>query len=429
MIVIVSDTKSNRLNYICNFLFREQLGLEYIIRNDIHHQHIEEGSYLFNYTEKKIESEAFRLKPVGLLTEKNIRKQHINVFEKKEYKAFFKIEDSDFDFDILSAIFFLISRYEEYLPHEKDMYGRFSHDQSVAYKNDFLHLPLVNSWLNDFADCLQKKIPFLKITRPPFEYIPTYDVDMAWSFKKKGVLRNIGGFISSPSLQRIRVVLGKEKDPFDCYEFLDDLHHKKNLAPVYFFLTAEQRGKYDKNISPHKRSMKRLIKKISENSRIGIHPSWKSNETVSILKREKKILEIISQQSVVLSRQHYIKLKLPHTFENLIEAGITEDYSMGYGSINGFRASVASSFLWYNLEKEEETSLRLFPFCFMDANAHFEQKQNAEISFDELMRYYQVCKEANGMFITIFHNYMLGTDKHFEGWKNLYQHFIAQIRQ
>jgi hypothetical protein len=64
---------------------------------------------------------------------------------------------------------------------------------------------------------------------------------------------------------------------------------------------------------------------------------------------------------------------MPGTFQQLINAGIREEYSMGYGSINGFRASVASPFHWYDLERDEQTDLMVYPFCLMDANCFFEQ--------------------------------------------------------
>ena len=112
--------------------------------------------------------------------------------------------------------------------------------------------------------------------------------------------------------------------------------------------------------------------------------------------REKKVLETAANTAINSSRQHYIKFSLPETFERLIEAGIENDYSMGYGSINGFRASFASSFNWYDLKTETITSLKIHPFCFMDANSFYEQKQDAEQSYTELMHYLDECKKLNG---------------------------------
>ena len=112
----------------------------------------------------------------------------------------------------------------------------------------------------------------------------------------------------------------------------------------------------------------------------------------------------------------------------LIDAGIEKDYSMGYGSINGFRASVASSFFWYDLAKEKITGLRIYPFCFMDANSFYEQHQDASQSQEELFYYLDICKKVNGLLITIFHNNFLGNDKQFAGWKELYSRFISQVQ-
>ncbi len=102
---------------------------------------------------------------------------------------------------------------------------------------------------------------------------------------------------------------------------------------------------------------------------------------------------------------------------------------MGYGSINGFRASVASSYLWYDLSQEKITSLRIHPFCFMDANCFYEEKLSADDSYKELLHFYHECKKVNGELITIFHNNFLGTDKKFAGWKELYTNFTSQVLQ
>ena len=124
------------------------------------------------------------------------------------------------------------------------------------------------------------------------------------------------------------------------------------------------------------------------------------------------------------SRQHFIRLNLPQTYRHLIAAGVQKDFSMGYGTINGFRASVASSFYWYDLEKEETTGLMVFPFCFMDANAFYEEKLAPHQALAELMRFYQIIKQVNGMMVTIWHNNFLGTAQLFKGWKEVYEIFL-----
>ena len=100
---------------------------------------------------------------------------------------------------------------------------------------------------------------------------------------------------------------------------------------------------------------------------------------------------------------------------------------MGYGSINGFRASVASPFYWYDLEKEDETTLLLVPFCFMEANSFYEQKFTATQALDELRHYYKAIKNVNGLMVTLWHNTFLGTDPSFAGWRNVYEQFISEI--
>lgn len=102
---------------------------------------------------------------------------------------------------------------------------------------------------------------------------------------------------------------------------------------------------------------------------------------------------------------------------------------MGYGTTNGFRASVANSFWWYDLVNEKITTLRIHPFCFIDANCFYEQNLYLEESYEELMYYYVENKKVNGEMITIFHNNFLGAAKEFAGWAELYKKFISLIQQ
>ena len=435
MVLIYSHISSSRLQYICSFIFKEQLGLDYqlTIDSEAFKNHDEAK---INYSDSKISDDEFYIQNHPSLFENDIRTQVVDCFITNGNKAFFKTPESDFHFDIFAASFYLLSRYEEYLPYKKDMYGRFAHENSLAYKEGFLNLPLVNIWLQDFAEKLKEKSPAgslrttINFQRSTFNFIPTYDIDIAYSYKHKGLLRNAGGFLRSPSAVRIKVLSGSVKDPFDCFDWLNNLHQQYHLKPIYFFLVAEKNAEFDKNILPHTDAMWKLVKKHTALYEIGIHPSWQSNAKASVLKNEMEWLaEMSGIKHITISRQHYIKFSLPGTFRVLIEAGILNEYSMGYGSINGFRASVASSFFWYDLEEEVQTALRLHPFCFMDANSYYEQKQSPKQAYEELMHYYTVCKAVNGNLISIFHNNFLGTAPEFTGWKEMYARFIAQVQQ
>ena len=425
-LLLFATNNTPRLSYISHFIFNELMGVDCIITQSPEVFQNYEG-HKINYSHQIFSGLQFTISPVPLLFETTINNQKINCFKFNNYTAFFKLNNGDFSFDIFAGTFYLLSRYEEYLPHKKDMYGRFAHENSLAFTEGFLQLPLINIWIKDFKQTLKNKFPALQIIVPVFTFLPTYDIDMAFSYKHKGLVRNLGGFLKHPSLQRLKVLCRINKDPFDVYDQLDNLHKKYHLKPIYFFLIAAKNSVYDKNISPHNRTMAKLIIRHAKNYTVAIHPSWQSGDNISLLKKEINNLEQITGKPIKISRQHYIRFNLPEGYNRLLENNITDDYSMGYGSINGFRASVASSFFWYDLLAEQQTALRLHPFCYMEANSFYEQRLTPAEAFNELMEYYTICKDVNGTLITIWHNHLLGTDKLYTGWAKMYEKILEVI--
>lgn len=429
-LLLYAPAISPRLQYSCSFIFEELIGVNLTITT-VMDDLIAFREAKINYSDKVVAPDCFSIGRHNLLFENDIRQTDVDCFMVNNYKAFFKTDKADFPFDILAASFYLLSRYEEYLPHENDMYGRYAHENSLAFREGFLHLPLINIWVKHLLELLQKKFPASMPLQAAatFSFLPTYDIDMAFSYKYKGWLRNAGGFIKSPSFKRIKVLLGLQKDPFDAFGWLDQLHNDYSLHPIYFFLMAEQNSVYDKNILPHKKVMWKLIRSLAKKYTTGIHPSWQSgdDDKPALLDAEKSLLETITEKAVTHSRQHYIRFNLPEGYRRLLSHGVEEDYSMGYGSINGFRASTASSFFWFDLPKNESTSIRIHPFCFMEANSFYEQKNTAAEAYSELMEYYKICKAVNGRLITIWHNNFLGTEPQFGEWKDIYSKFIRQI--
>lgn len=431
MLLLYTHTVTPRLQYIVDFFSKELFDEPIHITTD---KAVYEATTFprFNYSQQSGSEAEFFIHNTSLLFETDIREQRIDCFEVNFHKAFFQT-NGDFPFDILAASFYLLSRYEEYLPHEKDAYGRFAHTNSLAFREGFLHQPLVNTWLQEFKKTLSKKFPELRFRRKNFKCILSYDIDIAYSYRHKGLLRTIGGFTRSITKgewqqvkERWQVLRGQRKDPFDCFEWLDALHLYCRLKPYYFFLVAKKQIGYDKNTPTHVKPFRSLIEYYSASYKVGLHPSWQSGDDPDLLEEELEWLEVVADKPIIHSRQHYIRFTLPQTYRQLIRVDLQKDFSMGYGTINGFRASVCSSFYWYDLEKETATDLLLYPYCFMDANAYYEQGYTPQQTYTELMQYYEQVKKLNGMLISIWHNSILGTDPAFKGWRELFELFMKE---
>lgn len=431
MILMYAENITPRLQYIIDFVSEHLFDRSIELTSDLP-RYLNTDLPKINYSSQEYVHDEFYIKNCPLLFETGIRAVTLDCFEINFHKAFFQTS-GDLPFDIFAASFYLLSRYEEYLPHQKDEYGRYAYHQSLAYKENFLHLPLVDIWIEELGKGLHRKFPNLILKKRQFNCIISYDIDIAYSYLHKDPLRKLGGMVRSfvkgdiKSLrERIKVLQGKKKDPYDCYEWLDALHLYCRIKPYYFFLVARKKSTYDRNISTNRKALTDLIKYYSKNYHIGIHPSWQSGDDPRLLKEEIEWLETVADKKMVNSRQHYIRFTLPVTFRELLSAGIERDFSMGYGSVNGFRASTCSWFYWYDLEKEEQTRLQVFPFCFMDANSFYEQKQSAEEAYRELTGFYEISRKLNGLFVSIWHNNLLGENATTNGWRAMFELFMKE---
>ena len=192
---------------------------------------------------------------------------------------------------------------------------------------------------------------------------------------------------------------------------------------MYFVLSAERTTRFDKNIHPLHPAMVRVIKNLVKEGHIGIHPSYYSAAD-DVLQREKAMLEKVAGCTTSVSRQHYIKATMPGTYRMLLANNIAEDYTMGYGTHLGFRAGTGNSFLWYDLERESVTALRIFPFCFMDTTAHYEMGLSTMQAFEQLQAMTRLLEQTGSLLITVFHNFSLGTDEEWRGWRQAYELFV-----
>ncbi|MCO6500164.1 MAG: polysaccharide deacetylase family protein [Vicingus serpentipes] len=426
MLLIYSHKLTNRLRYIFTTLFVDILNVPIEFTCDVEYFK-KSNSPKINYSNHKITDELF-FQSSALLYEIGIKEQNINVFENNGNKCFYKVgKDSCLPFDPFAASFYLISRYEEYLPHIRDEHDRFTSSESIAFQHQFLTTPLVNIWANEIASIISKEFPEFKCPNQHFKYISTIDVDNAYSYKNKGLIRTIGGFIKSLKegdfKNRIHVLFKGKKDPYDTFKYQFQLHKKHNIKPLYFFLLGDY-SLNDKNTPVKNKEFQSLIKGIADYYDIGIHPSYASNSDIKILIKEIKRLQEITHKSITISRQHFLKLHLPETYQNLIDNDITADYTMGYVDKSGFRASICSPFYFYNLDTESTTKLKIHPFAVMEATYMYYEKCTPEKTIQQITKLMQAVKEVNGTFISVWHNESFSEEGIWKGWKIVYEKML-----
>lgn len=430
MLLIYCPKITNRVRFIFKLYFKEILGLEqFEITSNLSDFRGYEGAKA-SYATVPVSDELFFLAK-GLLSETGIRDHTITVFEWQGVKCFFSTSrNSALPFDPYAAAFYLVSRYEEYLPNIHDKYGRYEAKESLAFQNDFLQQPVVNIWAEKIKDVVQKRFPDLAFSPRAYSFVPTLDIDNAFAYREKGILRTLGAYIRSLfrlkfSLiaERTRVLLGLQQDPYDTYDYQKLLHEKYNLKPIYFFLVADY-GVNDKNVPVQSRVFRSLIKSIADTADVGIHPSYASNTHPEKLEMEITRLSKILNREVTKSRQHFLRLTLPDTFRSLIDLDIMEDYTIGYASEIGFRAGICTPFYFYDIDLEIETRLRLNPFAVMDGTLKFYLKIKPEEAMSKIIPLIESVKQVKGTFISLWHNDSLSNAGEWAGWRDVYEKMV-----
>ena len=434
-IVIYVPKLTNRHKYVFQIIFNEIYKSNYFTTEDIEEYQSIQGVKI-NYSKNRITEDEIFVESEGLLSKRDINELDLKVFKKDNTKYLFRIDsETSYFHDVFASVFYLISRYEEYLPHLKDKYGRYLATESVAFKNNFLQQPVVNIWVKQFIDFIKVRYPYLEIQSPQFNFISTIDIDNAYLYRGKGFVRSTFYFFNLlfsfrfEQLKLFLLVLSKNrKDPFDTYSLQLNLQKKHNIDVRYFFLLGDY-GLNDKNISHTNYDLRTLVKRLSDLAPIGIHPSFGSNKNVNILQKEIERLEDIHKREVLFSRQHFLQLSLPMTYKNLLTQGIINDYSMGYASHIGFRAGIASPFTFYDLDIEQSIPIKIYPFAFTDDILKFNMNLSPEFVIPALTDLINQVKSINGTLISVWHNDTFSNFGVWKGWRNVYEDIIKFIKE
>lgn len=420
---IYTDKRTPRLDYIAGVIFGDLLGLKYRVITD---RRKIGNTPLINYSGEEI-SGSFRISPSGILSEGSVETVVPLVTVAEDVPVLFPTESGDMPFDILSASFWLISRYEEYLPFTPDNHGRFPAEASLAYREGFLNMPVIEIWARRLTLDLIRYFPFLAFRRHEFRSLVTFDIDQAYAYRGKGILRGAAGLVNDMirggGMERLRSVSGTEKDPYDVYDYLFETVDLFK-ADTRFFLPFGSWSEYDRNNPSDSKLYRELVRDITDRYPSGIHFSYNCGKNHQLAAKEVQRFRKVTGRLPEESRQHYLLVTFPETYRTLENAGIRTDYSLGYASAPGFRAGISKPFRFYDIGREKTTNLTVVPFAIMDVTFKDYMKLTPSEAVKQIDSLIREVRNTGGNFVSIWHNSSLTERNGWEGWREVFEYTI-----
>lgn len=430
MILIYTNSVTNRLRYICKLILGDLLGTECAFTTFRDEFSSFQGPKLV-YSREAIGEELF-IEAKNLLFEDTIYPFEPGINKDESIPVIFPTRNvrSALPFDPFAAAFYMVARYEEYEYQKHDKYDRFQANASISVKGKFLDLPVVHFWADRLAEVITCRYPGIQIRRRQYSFVPTIDIDHAYAYRCRGPARTAGGIARSllrlnmhDVSQRFKVLSGTEPDPYDTYEYIRNVHSFFGLSPYYFVLFADYGGD-DNNIPVTHKAFRKLLKDLDNEKKVGIHPSLSSNKHLKKLTEEHSGLGLLLDRDITVSRQHFLKISLPKTYRNLIHLGVTDDFSMGYASHPGFRSGMASPYWFFDLSRDEAAPLKIHPVTLMDVTMKDYLRLTPEQSIETIYHMISMVRSVGGEFVSLCHNETFSEDGRWLGWRNIYEELL-----
>ncbi len=382
---------TGRLRYVCDFLFNQVLNVEWVT---VDAPLTKDVIRLSNENDASIE-----LHTCGLLFERGIQVDRRNEME-QILKHMVSTDSFNITHNGFDVIFFCLSRYEEYLPGDLDVHGRYMAKSSALFKSEAIEIPVVDRLIHDLRNKLLTLLIETEVTTGGL--LSTIDVDLPYYRK----------YLKFPYyLNKIKYPV----DPYDTYNEINMAHQKIGVTPIYFIL-SDGNTRFEVIQRYKKTGVRQLISTIRASpSSIGVHPMYSSVTDTKAMQRSIEAFKNYTSEKPLKSRQHYLRLSLPGTYRLLLQNEIKADYSLGYAECCGFRAGTAQPFQWYDIQAEKTTELMLYPLIAMDVTLKNYMELNPNQASKKLEELKTTIKHYGGNFTLLWHNSSLS---HIDGWKD-----------
>ena len=341
------------------------------------------------------------------------------------------------DVDIIASSFFMLTRYEEVVSPVQDRFERFPATASLAYKEGFLHRPIVNeyiellwSWIEqanlgferrqpwgsrDFAVCLTHDVDVLR----KYNWYPPLRAVVSWTLKHRKPGKSL-----AIVADYLRAKL--KGDPYDKFDYLMMLSQRSGLASTFYFLSGGETD-YDQNYQITEKRVLALMKKITGNGfEIGLHTSFAAYKAPELVIAERAKLESALGAEVAGCRQHYLRWKTPESWRARELAGFKYDTSLSFADHEGFRCGICTPFKPFDIIENRELDIWELPLTLMEVSFYGYQGLSPEEGFGRAQLLIDTVKKYNGVFVLLWHNSSLD-DLELPGWRGTYERILGYL--
>lgn len=325
----------------------------------------------------------------------------------------------DVGLDIVASAFFMLTRWEESIKPDRDVHGRFPGEASLAVKSGFIQRPVVN----EYAFYLRKCLEWLGLEPAPLPkgmVTMSFDIDQVYKFKG---FRNILGSLRRNWMNPENFFLELREylhgyDPYDKVDFILACLEKTDHKAIFFFKAENHHSRYDKSdYLPSEPKIKAWLTQMeSAGHLIGLHPSYASFESESMVLKEKAMLEQQLSQALTLHRKHFLRIAIPESYRELRNVGFEEDHSLMYTHFPGYRNGSCSRVEFFDTKERKTTGLWLVSLMSM----MFEDKQGSLPQIEsEMLGLASICLEYGGNACLLWHNSDLDTPEKMVAFERL----------
>jgi len=299
----------------------------------------------------------------------------------------------------------LFTRKEEYNASFYDQFERFPYYVST---NRNIFEPRVSKYLTEHGyhvDYPEEK---------PFAVCLTHDIDEVYTslIKKKDAAEKYLRAGSFPEFMQSLSMMRSKKLPL--WNFNDILAVEETYgAKSSFYFMAENAGEQDYTYQIEDCGSV-LGDIVDHGCEVGLHGGHSSYSNPEEMRSKKERLEKILHKKVIGYRNHYLRFKVPDTWEYLHEAGFLYDVTFGYADCVGFRNGMCHPFKPFNLSTGKPIEILEIPLSIMDCTFDFYMKLDTRRAWELSKNLIDTVKKYNGVLTLLWHNiYFFGNQRKF----------------